>query len=399
MLMSLAALPQTDAPRRMMVAATLGYGRMAGFALTVAPALYRQLRLPVYAVLAYGMTSVDMAMILGPTLPHTLAVQVGDWFTDPGLDHRAIAAAGAAVQVALVGAALVVWRLAEAVAAGLVQRQARAGRRWRAWDGGLAAAGQVMAWLAALALLAGLAGLALWSVAGLWTFPNAVPDALTLSTWRSAAPGLGQAMQASLLLAVVSTGLALVMVLAWVQADHVLNLSPHPAALWLLYLPLIAPQVSFLPGLAQVTLRLGAQAGNVGVVLAHLTFVLPYVYLSLAPAFRAWDRRYGTIAAALGASETRIFLRLRLPMLLAPVMTAAALGMAVSIGQYLATLLVGGGRIATLTTEALALSSGGNHRVIGAYGLLQTVLPALGFALALTLPRMFYANRRGMSAT
>jgi putative thiamine transport system permease protein len=54
--------------------------------------------------------------------------------------------------------------------------------------------------------------------------------------------------------------------------------------------------------------------------------------------------------------------------------------------------------VETLTTEAVALSSGGNRRVIGAYGLLQMALPALGFALALTLPRLIFANRRGMWA-
>ena len=40
------------------------------------------------------------------------------------------------------------------------------------------------------------------------------------------------------------------------------------------------------------------------------------------------------------------------------------------------TLLIGGGRVETLTTEAVALSSGGNRRLIGAYAMLQLLLPA-----------------------
>ena len=83
-------------------------------------------------------------------------------------------------------------------------------------------------------------------------------------------------------------------------------------------------------------------------------------------------------------------------MLAAPVLTAAAVGMAVSIGQYLPTLLIGGGRIVTLTTEAVALSSGGNRRIIGTYAMLQLVLPAAGFGLALALPALLFRNRRGM---
>ena len=85
-------------------------------------------------------------------------------------------------------------------------------------------------------------------------------------------------------------------------------------------------------------------------------------------------------------------------MLLAPVLTALAVGVAVSVGQYLPSLMLGGGRVETLTTEALALASGGNRRLIGATALLQMVLPAMAFALALALPRLVYANRRAMLA-
>ena len=84
-------------------------------------------------------------------------------------------------------------------------------------------------------------------------------------------------------------------------------------------------------------------------------------------------------------------------MLLTPILTAVAIGMAVSIGQYLPTLLIGGGRVTTLTTEALALASGGNRRLTAAYALLQTLLPSLGFALAIALPRLIVARRKAKS--
>jgi putative thiamine transport system permease protein len=72
--------------------------------------------------------------------------------------------------------------------------------------------------------------------------------------------------------------------------------------------------------------------------------------------------------------------------------------MAVSIGQYLPTLLAGGGRVETVTTAAVALSSGGDRRLVGAYALLQAVLPFLGFALALAVPRILWRDRRLMRA-
>ena len=83
-------------------------------------------------------------------------------------------------------------------------------------------------------------------------------------------------------------------------------------------------------------------------------------------------------------------------MLLHPILTAVAVGLAVSVGQYLATLLIGGGRVQTLTTEAVALASGGDRRAIGVYGLMQTAAALVPFALALLLPAYLWRNRRGL---
>ena len=396
LLMALAALPQTDATRRMMVAQSLGYGRVWGFALTVLPALCRQLRLPVYAVLTYAMTAVEMAMILGPSLPPTLSVQITHWMTDPSLTQRPIAAAAALLQLALVLAAVGVWHLAERGANAALLAAAGRGLRGCTPDPALRGlAGMLGAGLAGL-LFAGLAGLALWSLAGIWQFPDALPSGLSLKTWAKAAPDLWATTATTAAIAALSTAAALALVLACLEAEHRHGLTPGARALWLLYLPLLVPQIAFLPGLQVLALRLGVDGRLWSVAAVHLVFVLPYVFLSLAPAFRAWDARQGMAAAALGAGANRTFWRLRLPMLLPALLTAAAVGAAVSVGQYLPSLLIGGGRIETLTTEAVALSSGGNRRVIGAYALLQMTLPALGFALALALPRLVFANRRGM---
>ena len=396
MLMALAILPQTDMTRRGQIAASLGYGRVMGFVLSTLPALYKGLRLPVFAVLAYGMTNVDMAMILGPTLPPSLAVQITDWMGAPSLQHLSTAAAGALVQLALVAATLAFWLGAERGLAPLIPVLAAAGQRARALDVPMAALARVMAGLVALGLFAGMAGLALWSFAGLWQFPDALPESLSLKTWTKAAPDLAQQSATTLAIALAASLGALALALAALEAEA--RHGRPIGATWLIYLPLIMPQVAFLPGLQVMALHLGAKGSAATVAAAHLIFVLPYVWLSLAPAFRGWDGRIGLTAAAMGTTPARIFWHLRLPMLLAPLLTALAVGVAVSVGQYLPTLMLGGGRVETLTTEAVALSSGGDRRLIGATALLQMALPAMGFALALALPRLIFRNRRAMLA-
>ena len=75
---------------------------------------------------------------------------------------------------------------------------------------------------------------------------------------------------------------------------------------------------------------------------------------------------------------------------------AMAVGFAVSVGLYLPTLLIGGGRWPTVTTEAVALAAGGDRRVIGATALIQALLPFVGFAAALLVPAFLFRNRRAM---
>jgi ABC-type uncharacterized transport system YnjBCD permease subunit len=67
------------------------------------------------------------------------------------------------------------------------------------------------------------------------------------------------------------------------------------------------------------------------------------------------------------------------PLLVRPILATLAVGFAVSVAQYLPTLFAGGGRFVTVTTEAVALSAGGNRRVLAVQALLQIALPLAGF--------------------
>ncbi|MGO4831887.1 ABC transporter permease, partial [Rhizobiaceae sp. 2RAB30] len=69
LLIALAAMPQVDVIRTRALTAALGYGRIAGFLYGLWPPLYRQMRLAVFAVIAFASSVVDVSVILGPTTP------------------------------------------------------------------------------------------------------------------------------------------------------------------------------------------------------------------------------------------------------------------------------------------------------------------------------------------
>ena len=104
-----------------------------------------------------------------------------------------------------------------------------------------------------LTLLAAIAALALWSVAGLWPFPAALPDSLSLAGWTRAATTLADLSLTTLAIALAATTLAFALSLTLLQAEALFPLPPLSPAL--LYLPLILPQICFLPGLEVLALR------------------------------------------------------------------------------------------------------------------------------------------------
>ena len=403
-LVAFAALPQADPLRRTRLARSLGYGRVAGFLLTAWPDVYRQIRLPVLAVAAFASSVVDVALILGPSTPPPLAVRLLGWMSDPDLALRFRASAGAIVQLGVTLAVIAAWIGIERGAAAAARRLRQEGRRCTS-DRPLRIAAAVPVALAAGAVGIGLVLLAVWSLAGFWAYPDLLPGRLDLSTWSRALPAAAGPLSTTLVVAGASALIALLLVVVMLEGRRRGSSAARPGAARLprpttalLYLPLIVPQVAFVFGLTVLILLAGLTPSVPLLVAVHLVFVAPYVALALADPWFALDPHYERLAASLGHSAAASFWRVRLPMLLGPILAAAAIGFAVSVGQYLPTVLVGAGRLPTITTEAVALASGGNRRVIGVYALLQTLLPFLGFALAGLLPALLFARRRGMRA-
>ncbi len=394
LLMALAALPQCDPQRRVAMARSLGYSPAVAWLLTVLPALYPLVRLPVYAVIAFASATVEVSMILGPTLPPTLSVAVLQWFSDPDLAWRFQAAAGALLQLGVTAFAMLLWRCLEALAAVLGRRWLAAGQRGRG-ESVVRVGGTFGVWLAAGLALGGLVALLMNSIAGFWRFPDNLPGAWTLQTWSRTLPEVSGPLGNTLGIAAASTAIALVLAVAVLEGEQRDGRKFTPA-LWLLYVPLVIPQIAFLFGLIVATEFLRWVPDWRLVLFAHLLFVLPYVFLALSEAYRRLDPRWAQLASTLGASPWRSFWRIRLPLLLGPCLTAAAVGIAVSVGQYLATQLPGAGRVPTITSEAVALASGGNRSIIAVWALLQSLLPMLGFLLALYVPRLVWRHRNGM---
>ena len=400
LLMALGALAQPELGKKLRqqykVALNLGYYPITAFFKAVLPVLYPFLRLPILAVLAYASASVEMPLILGPNTPPTLAVTIMQWFNDVDLNLRIKASAGALLQLALTGGLIALWLGAERVIKTCFNGTLVNGKRSYAdalWQKITAALTAVVIGFILLALI----GLVMWSVAGFWRFPAVLPEQLVLLHFQSAFTQMSTPLFNTITIGIVSTIFAIVLTLLCLEAEQLSQKPLSTFTSFIIYLPLLVPSIAFLFGLVWLQQLVNNQTAFFNVAFAHLLFVLPYVFLSLASSYRRLDPRFAHVAASLGATPARVFLQVKLPQLFAPLLIAIALGLAISFGQYLPTLLAGGGRIATITTEAVTLANGASRRTSAVYAIIQMALPLVGFILAWILPKYFFKSGKNSS--
>jgi molybdate transport system permease protein len=79
-----------------------------------------------------------------------------------------------------------------------------------------------------------------------------------------------------------------------------------------------------------------------GLVFASILYSLPFAVQPLIASFELLDRRLLDASAILGASPTRTFLRVVLPLSLPGLLTAAVLSFAHTLGEFGVVLMVGG---------------------------------------------------------
>lgn len=383
MLWMLAALLGEQAvTHQMTIARSLGYSRLQVWWKILLPQILPRLAWPLMVVFAYGLSVVDMALVLGPTTPPTLAVLTWQWLSDPDLARVAQGTIGALLLVGMLLTCVAIVPLAW----GSLQRLA-------AYPRGRRRTGSTMPWLthasATLILILGLMPgviLLLWSLTESWFFPSPLPAGWTLSNWTSADL---HPLLTTLWVASTCVILLLPLTLLWLEwCPARLNL--------LIYSPLLLPALPLAAAQYSVLVQLQLDGTAAGLIWSHMAWVLPYMLITLVGPYRAFDQRLVTTARAMGYTPWQACLKVKWPILLRPILAAIAIGFSVSVAQYLPTVFSGAGRFQTVTTEAVALSAGSDRRILAVQSSLQMLLPLLAFVFALMASRWHARLHQGL---
>ncbi len=168
---------------------------------------------------------------------------------------------------------------------------------------------------------------------------NLTWEGFTLDHWLHpfAVEGIGTAVVNSLLIAAISTVLALILgtFMAVALVRH--GFRGRGGVDLFVFLPLATPEVVLGAALLGLFLTLGFATGFVAIVIAHTMFNVSYVVVTVKARLEGQDRHIEEAAMDLGANEWTTFRKVTLPLILPGVAAAGLLAFALSFDDFVIT--------------------------------------------------------------
>ncbi|HEX8121175.1 MAG TPA: ABC transporter permease [Solirubrobacteraceae bacterium] len=166
----------------------------------------------------------------------------------------------------------------------------------------------------------------------------------TLEHWKHpfAVEGLGTAFKNSLLIAAISTTLAVTlgtfMALALVRYRFV-GRGPTD---FFVFLPLATPEVVLGAALLGLFITMGLATGFATIVIAHTMFNVSYVVVTIKARLQGMDTHLEDAAADLGANEWTAFRKVTFPLIAPGIAAAGLLAFALSVDDFVITNFTAG---------------------------------------------------------
>jgi putative thiamine transport system permease protein len=354
----------------------LGYSEGASWWLLVFPAMLKQSRLALLAAMAYTLSVLDVSLLIGPNIPQLFAVVLYNWQTGFGAIEQAQAFLGNLVLLIMLGLLVGGIYLHEWLALRRLNFHAVMAHPLK-----ITSLSRVfVVWLGFFSLLtlAILVTFLLWSLG--WNSQSTVgmtdwSFVLWQEEWLFMQRPLLNSLNIALFSSVLGVAISLLALELQAQSKRYL-----PDYIWLL--AILLPQLSMVYGWQIAHNGISGDYHSGWIILSHLPFTFAYSYLVLRGPFQSLNRHYELVAASFGYSYWQRWWRIRFTLLRPALLSAFAIAFSVSIAQYITTLMIGAGRVVTITTEAVAIASGNEQNITAVYMLVQAALPFIAFLVA-----------------
>ncbi|MGB0360410.1 MAG: ABC transporter permease, partial [Endozoicomonas sp.] len=294
--MLLTAIVQIPITSTVRLGSSLGFQPMVIWLKLIWPQLYPMIRLPVYAVLAFSISVVDIALILGPSNPPTFAAQILQWIQDPDFTHHFMAASGSLLLLILVTVSIVGFYLIEILLGNITRQWLINGYRGQFSAFWMSFFRISLKFILSLFVFSVIA-LIIWSFVWRWRFPSLWPD-WSMRSWSRAWSGLLEPIIDSLVIGAITSLLATLIAVILLELinsqrrrSQLIGRRLTFFASGIMYTPLLLPQMTFLFGVQILLLQFQLEGQLSTVIAVHLLFVLPYSFLSLSGPWFHYDHR------------------------------------------------------------------------------------------------------------
>lgn len=174
---------------------------------------------------------------------------------------------------------------------------------------------------------------------------NYLWEGFTLDNWVhwDAVPGIRDAVVTSLQLAAISTVVATAIgtLVALGIVRH--RFRGRSLVNVLIFLPMSTPEIVLGASLLTLFLNMRVATGFATIFIAHVMFIISYVVVTVKARLIDFDRHLEEAAMDLGANEWVTFRKVTLPLLAPAILSAALLGFALSVDDFVITYFVSGG--------------------------------------------------------
>ncbi len=218
-----------------------------------------------------------------------------------------------------------------------------------------------------------------WSFAFRWYFPDILPSVWNLDAWQYVFSGSSRVLEGLINSVLIASTVSIMSVLVGLPAARAIGLYNFRGKVlieWLLMVPIIVPGIVVVMGIHIMFIRYHLTDTFVGVALVHLIPTIPYMVLVMSSVFANYGTDLEDTARTLGANWFQTFWHITLPAIFPGLLVATMFAFLISWGQYVTTLLIGGGRFITLPLVLFPFISGGNYSTAAAISLVF-VAPAV----------------------
>ena len=193
--------------------------------------------------------------------------------------------------------------------------------------------------------------------------------------------GLLGALKTSLILAVCSCGISMVIGTLGAVGMAKRKSRGQGAFETLAMLPIMVPEIILGMAFLAVFTAVGLKFGMGTLILAHVTFCTPYIFIIVKGRLAGMDPSLEEASRDLGASPARTFLEITLPLIMPGVLSGVMLAFAMSLDDFVISFFVTGATTMTLPLKIYSSVKTGVSLQVNALCTLMLVFVAVVMAV------------------